>query len=613
MSGLVGVVNWDGAPVDARLLQRLTAALNARGPDGQRVWLDGPVGLGHAWLRTTDAAPDPQPLSVDGRLWIVADARIDDRTAVAGELDERGNAELNAASDAALILHAYGRWGVDCLRHLSGDFVFAIWDAARRRVFCARDHFGIKPLYYAQTATGLVFSNTLDCVRLHPGVSSVVNDEAIADFLLFGMSQDPATTAFEAIRRLPAAHHLAGTGRLEARRYWTLPIDAPIRYARRQDYVDQFDELLGRAVADRLRCTRAGVLMSGGLDSTSIAATAKRCLSRQASGFDLRAYTTVCERLFADPERRYASMAAGALAIPIHHRVVDDYQLFDGWGEPELRRPEPEPDPLVAVHLDLLRDVAANSRVALSGYGADPAFRVPLRYATGLVTRGRMLRLAKELGQYVLTCHRLPRVRIGAHVRAWLGSRAPSPAAHPGWLSAELVARLDRRAPTARVDAEPPPVHPTRPAAYGLLTSVDWPAIFESYDAGTTGVPVDVRHPFFDVRLVRYLLAIPPMPWCFDKTILRLAMRGRLPESVRLRPKTVAAGDAVVALLRRPAAQWVDRFEPAPALRAYVHRDRVPRVYGEDDSTNVWTGLRPLCLNYWLTSQAGGPLVGRTA
>ncbi|HEU4366666.1 MAG TPA: asparagine synthase-related protein [Methylomirabilota bacterium] len=613
MSGIVGLVNWDGTPVDPRLLHRLTATLSARGPDRQQTWLDGPAGLGHAWLQTTDGEPDPQPLGLGGRLWIVADARLDDRVTLAAALDARGHGEVAPASDAALILRAYRAWGEDCLRHLLGDFVFAVWDADRRRLFCARDHFGVKPLYYAQTATGLVFSNTLDCVRLHPDVPGAVNDAAIGDFLLFGAHQDPATTAFEAIRRLPAAHHLAGTGRLEARRYWTLPIDGPIRYAHRQDYVDRFGELLGSAVADRLRCAGAGVLMSGGVDSTAVAATAKHGLSRPAPGIELRAYTTVCERLFADPERRYASLAAGALAVPVHYRVVDHYQLFDRWDDPDRRTPEPQADPLVAVHLDLLRDVAVHSRVALTGYGGDPVFRVPLAYATGLVRRGRMLELAGELGQYLLACRRLPRVRLGAHVRAWLGPRRPPVTAAPGWLTADLVTRLERRPRAAALDAEPPPVHPTRPAAYDLLTSSDWPSIFESYDAGTTGVPVAVRHPFFDVRLVRYLLAIPPIPWCFDKTILRLAMRGLLPESVRLRPKAVAAGDAVVALLRRPAAQWVDRFEPAPALGAYVRRDRVPRVHGEDDSTSAWTGLRPLCLNYWLASQAAGPLKGRSA
>jgi len=153
-------------------------------------------------------------------------------------------------------------------------------------------------------------------------------------------------------------------------------------------------------------------------------------------------------------------------------------------------------------------------------------------------------------------------------------------------------------------EAEPVPLHPIRPHAYHLLTSADWSFIFESYDPSVTGAAVEVRHPFFDRRLVEYLLAIPPMPWCFDKTIVRLAMRRALPDRVRLRPKTVAAGDPLVALLRQPAAAWVDDFEPISALRAYVDRGRVPRVRGEQDPNMIWTNLRPLCLNYWLTAEA---------
>lgn len=610
MSGILGVVNLDGAPVDGRLLQRMTARLGLRGPDGQRVWLDAGIGFGHALLQATDGAAEVQPLALDGRFWIVADARIDARAALIADLAEPRDGTLEAASDAALILHAYRRWGERCVEHLLGDFVFAVWDAARHRLFCARDHFGVKPLYYARTSAGLVFSNTLDCVRLHPDVSGAVNEQAIADFLLFGMSLDPATTAFRAIRRLPPAHALAVAADLEPRRYWTLPTDGAVRYRRLPEYVEHFDTLLTRAVGDRLRCTRAGVLMSGGLDSTSVAATAARCLSAQVGGGDLRAYTTVLDQPTPDLERRYAALAAETLGIPIHYRRVDDYDVFERWDKPELRRPEPESDPLVAVQVDVLQDVAVASRVLLTGYGGDPAFRVPLGYATGLLRRGRWLRLAREVGQYVRLCGRLPRVRLGAHLRG--RRRATPPPALPDWLDPGLVARLDLRARVARAAAEPPALHPTRPAAHALLASTEWAATFESYDAGVTGVPVEVRHPFFDVRLVEYLLAIPPLPWSFDKTILRLAMSGRLPEAVRRRPKSVAAADAVVAALARPAAHRVDRFEALPALGAYVRRDRVPAVHGGRDPESVWTHLRPLCLNHWLASQAAEPLTGRS-
>ena len=597
MSGIVGIVNWDGALVDPRLLSRLTDALKNAGPDGQHTWLGGAVGFGHALLRTSrDAVPETQPLSLDGQTWITADARVDGRADLVRELTAHGCEGLRDATDTALILHAYRVWGESCVRNLLGDFAFAIWDGERRRLFCARDHFGVKPLFYAEGADFLVFSSSLDCVRLHPGVSRALDDHAIADFLRVGSIEEPGRTCFAGIRRLPAAHDLIGETRVRAKRYWTLPVDSVVRYRRSAEYIEHFTDLLTRAVADRLRSRAVGVLMSGGLDSTTIAATAKRCLADDPRPFDLRAYTTVCDRLVDDPERRYAQLTADALAIPIHYRVVDDYRMFERWDKAELRRAEPEADPLLAVHVDQLSDAAANGRVLLTGHGADPAMRVPARYAVDLVKRGELGRLSAEVGRYIMQCRRLPRVRVGTHVRRWLGFTKSAADRPPSWLPATAGSR-----PASAMEA--PMAHPTRPQAYELLTSAYWPSIFETYDSGVTGVPVEVRHPFFDRRRVEYLLAIPPMPWSFDKTIVRLAMRGSLPELVRRRPKTVAASDPIVALLQKPDAQWVDHFEAVPALHRYVERERVPRVCGETDQNAVWTNVRPLCLNYWLTAQ----------
>src|SRR5262249_53739098 len=148
-----------------------------------------------------------------------------------------------------------------------------------------------------------------------------------------------------------------------------------------------------------------------------------------------------------------------------------------------------------------------------------------------------------------------------------------------------------------------PGSHTTCRSAYDFLRAAEWRGIFETCDPGVTGVPVEVRHPFFDRRVVEYLLAIPPMPWSFDKTIVRLAMRGSLPEPVCRRPKTVAAHDPIVALLQTPDARWVDHFEAVPTLHRYVDRERVPRVCGETDQNAIWTNVRPLCLNYWLKVQ----------
>src|SRR5260221_10627406 len=223
MSGICGIVHLDGAPIDPAPLHAMTESLAFRGPDARHVWTEGCAGLGHTMLRTTfEATAERQPASLDGRVWITADARIDARVELATRVEQAGRAVAREVTDAELILHAYYVWGEDCVRQLLGDFTFALWDSRRQRLLCARDHFGVKPFFYARVGRTLVFSNALDGVRAHPSFSMALNDLAIADFLLFEMSQDPAATAFADVARLPSAHALgASASGVETRRYWT--------------------------------------------------------------------------------------------------------------------------------------------------------------------------------------------------------------------------------------------------------------------------------------------------------------------------------------------------------------------------------------------------------
>ena len=207
MSGIVGIVERDGAPVDRPLLRSLTSFLSFRGPDAREVWAEGPVGFGNTLLRTTNESPgERQPLSLDGRLTITADARIDCRAELLSANSEcrAQSPEVRAGcrTDPAR-LRCLGRGVRAALR---GDFAFAIWDARRKTLFCARDHFGVKPFYYAEIGESFLFSNTLNCLRLHPEVSEELNEAAIGDFLLFGMNCDLATSTFRDIRRLAPAH-----------------------------------------------------------------------------------------------------------------------------------------------------------------------------------------------------------------------------------------------------------------------------------------------------------------------------------------------------------------------------------------------------------------------
>ncbi|MGH9681051.1 MAG: asparagine synthase-related protein [Candidatus Acidiferrales bacterium] len=571
MSGFVGIWNLDGAPVDRALLERMTRYMAFRGPDAQEIWCEGPVGLGHALLQI-EAGPavDKQPAQLEGRLWIVSHARLDARADLIAKLIAKSPAvgKLSLSStDAELLLHAYDVWGDACPEHLLGDFSFAIWDAARRRMFCARDHFGLRMFYYAQAGNTFLFSNTLDCLRFHPGISDRLNDLAIADFLMFDANQDLATTTYADILRLPPAHSLVCSQEgVTLRRYWTLPEEAPLRYKRSQDCIDDFRQVFDTAVSDRLRGNSAGILMSGGLDSTTVAISARRVVDRRGSPFDLRAVTQFHETLIPHEEKYYAGLAGQALRVPVQFMNGDVCQLFDIWDDPEYRLPEPIHFAMGFRHCNPYEEVASWSRTALMGYGGDPALSCLLSvHLRKLYRERKFLQLFGDAAGYLMAEGRIS--RLYPRTRLWRlfhpnGIRDD----FPPWLNPDLVSRLSLRDRWERMGVESHPNHSARPEAYESVASRYWTPLVEQLDASVTHLPLEVLHPFFDLRVLELLLALPALPWCSDKEILRRAARGILPDAVRLRKKSPLLADPITALLQRPESAWLDRFEMAPKL-----------------------------------------------
>ncbi len=602
MSGIAGIVVPPGRSVDEPLLRRMAALMTYRAPDGQHTWASGPVGFAHALLSTNDSIPTAQPHTLDGQVWITADARLDGRAGLVRKLVAAGCLDAPLNDDARLILHAYETWGEHCVDHLIGDFAFAIWDARSRRVFCARDQFGVKPFYYAEVDGGIVFSNTLDCVRLHPAVGDALDESAVADFLLFGCHHDFSATTFAHIRRLAPAHVMTSAGgRPAVRRYWDLPVDGRLRYRRSADYVDHFNELLRDAVDDRIRDSRPAIWMSGGLDSTAIAATAHQVLTQRGTPFHLRAYTVVYESLFKDEERRYAEIAARAIGISTRWLPADDGLPFDGF-ERGIETPEPIDDPYHALRTRQLHTVAEGSRVALLGDGGDEIFWRP--YVLDLVGKMPVYELATDVARGLFLHRRRPAAGIRAKLEQWLRSGPPQ-AAMPGWLDADFATRCDLRQRFAQAGARSSvTTHPLRPEAHRRLSSTLLHSFLEGHDPGITRVPLEHRWPFLDVRLVSYLLAIPPVPWCVDKRLPRLALRGSLPKVLLQRSKSPLAGDPLRAHLQTADMSWIERVEIAPQLSRFVNRQALPSAASAAAAQDPWAHLRPLCLNYWLLRNA---------
>jgi asparagine synthase (glutamine-hydrolysing) len=604
LSGIVGIFHLDGAPIEPTLLQSLVDFLAFRGPDAHESWMENSIGLGHTLLRTTrESSGERQPAVFEGRYWITADARLDGRSELLAALGLSECGIGHSVPDSELILRAYAKWGAACVEHLRGDFSFAIWDASTKHLFCARDQFGIKPFYYAIVGSVVIFSNTLDCIRQHPAVSDRLNDLAIADFLLFDMIQEPGATSFADIQRLPPAHTLVcGRDGISLRRYWVLPVSVPIHHKRPMECVEQFRELLDHAVADRLRTNNVGVLMSGGLDSPTVAASAQRTLARIGSAAGLRAYTGVFDSLIPDEERRYAEFVAETLKIPIEFQA-DDIGFWKYRNQEDNRSPEPVHSPGSDGGLAQMRQIAIRNRVALTGFGADPALSCLISvHFSQLLKKKQFGRGLAEAMRYLAVEGRFSRLYLRTRWRRWFASKRQAPH-YPGWLNRELEKRLNLRKRWKALPRVSVPNEAVRPLAYEAMVDPVWPTLFEASDSGVTRVPLEVCHPFFDLRLVDFLLALPALPWCSDKELLREAARGILPDAVRLRRKSPLQADPLVALLQRPESAWVDSFEGVPELGRFVERRLVPRVFREQDVWTAWIHLRPLSLNNWLRSR----------
>ena len=605
MSGIAGIFHRDGQRVERGLLQNLADSLSSCAPDARAIWLDGPVGLAHAMLRTTrEAAGEQQPASFEGHYWITADARLDSREELIAEVERAGRKTSRPVSDSELILRAYAAWGTACVQHLCGDFSFAIWNARTKNFFCARDHFGIRPFYYAQLGEFFLFSNTLNCMRIHPKVSEELNDAAIGDFLLFGLNCDNATTSFRDIQRLPPAHCLTfSSSGLNIKRYWAPPTDGRIRYAKDGEYIEHFLALLQDAVADRLRTDRAGILLSGGLDSSSVAAVAKDVSGSTSPSTEIRGYSYVYESLIPNREGEYAREVGDFLRVPVKFLAMDEAQFFERWEDPQLRWPEPIDDPFFAKNLDCYRNLSAECRVLLSGEGCDNLMDFQMwPYVVDMRRRGEWQRLLPDVANYLWV---RPFPWRGIRARALrLAGKDPDRPGFPQWLALEFSRRTNLEARWKEHTGIPKSwmKHPIHPRGHASLSLPEWTNMFEQENAGATDLPVETRYPFLDLRIVNYLLALPPFPWFFQKMLLREAMAGRLPERVRTRPKTPLQGDPLLEQLRRAGAERLKSLRWSTDLDRYIDRSALVQPHGKMNPQQASVSSRPYSLNIWLQS-----------
>jgi asparagine synthase (glutamine-hydrolysing) len=310
----------------------------------------------------------------------------------------------------------------------------------------------------------------------------------------------------------------------------------------------------------------------------------------------------VYNSLIPDEEGLYAKKIADFLKIPIRFIAVDRLKPFGRWNDPEMHWPEPVDDPFFAGLFEQFGTIAADSRVALSGEGSDNLMHFQMWPHIKDMARNReWANLAKQTPRY-LSARSSPLPGLRRRAAGIFGKDATAPVL-PKWFAPDFARRLnlkDRLQQWSELPDDQP--HPILPKAHASLSLPHWAATFQQEHVGATHSLVEVRYPFLDLRIVNFLLALPPFPYFFEKSLLREAAAGRLPESVRTRRKTPLAGDPLSNYLEESGTKWLDELDWTGDMDSYTDRKLLQPFQNQPNAEQLHSNIRPLCLNFWLQS-----------
>ncbi|MCP5200989.1 MAG: asparagine synthase (glutamine-hydrolyzing) [Gammaproteobacteria bacterium] len=295
MCGLTGIINFDGQPASEAAVEYMNTAIAHRGPDGAGVYVDGPVALGHRRLSIIDLSDaGRQPMATaDGRYVLSYNGEVYNFPELKAQLQSLGHV-FRSRTDSEVVLHAFAEWGLDALRRLNGMFAFAIWDRLQRRMFLARDRYGIKPLYWAKVGSTFLFASEIKAILAHGALRSELDPEGLVEYFTF-QNFFTSRTVFRHVKLLEAGCHMtvdlnsAKVG--EPVRYWDFAFEEPQGNIDEEEYLEELDRLFRQAVNRQLVSdVDVGSYLSGGMDSgsvTALAATHLPYIKTFTCGFDL--------------------------------------------------------------------------------------------------------------------------------------------------------------------------------------------------------------------------------------------------------------------------------------------------------------------------------------
>ncbi|MDP9171908.1 MAG: lasso peptide isopeptide bond-forming cyclase [Acidobacteriota bacterium] len=600
MSGIAGIFRRDGGPVSTVDLQRMLSAIAHRGPDRSDFWCEGSVGLGNCMLMTTpESLAEHLPSKhSSGNFVIAADARIDNRAELRETL-RLGPGEAPADSD--LILEAYARWGSQCAARLIGDFSFVIWDARRQTLFAAKDSAGIRSFYYYATPELFVFASEIKALRCLPEVPAVLNETRVGDYLI-NLYEDRSITFYEGILRLPPACTLTVTPRdLGIHTYWKLDPEREIRMKSDADYTEAFRHHFDEAVRCRTRAAHGiGSALSGGLDSSAIACTARNQTGQPLHTFSIIFPGMSREDLKVIDERSYIDKVLATGNFKPHFIRGDELSPMGDVERVHRHLDEANFAPNLYLHWAMYSAAQQNNvRVFLDGLDGDTTVSHGFETLEEMARRLQFTKLRNEASllaknlfegsttRRVLWNYCAKDIAPVWMFRLWrlLRGRFREVRANSTLVDPQFTRKLNLR---QRARALSPPRNHRTARAYHhkALTFALYPHALEMADKASAAFGVEARYPFFDRRLIEFCLALPAeqkLGQGWNRLIFRRAMEGVLPPEIQWRG---SKGNLSPNFHRRLLELDGDNLErvasgAASAAQGFLHADAMRRALAE--------------------------------
>jgi asparagine synthase (glutamine-hydrolysing) len=557
MCGIAGIVSPSG--FDPQVLISMTHTVKHRGPDGfGAVYFDlhtdgsrecfhdkdkmpafehPSLGFGARRLAILDlSVMGNQPMQIDdGRLWITYNGEIYNYIEVRAELESLGHA-FRTGTDTEVILRAYRQWGAPCVDRFSGMWAFAIYDSLQRRLFCSRDRFGIKPFYYFATPSLFLFASEIKQILEHPGVRRAVNEVVAFQYLAQGVHDHSAETFFSGIRQLPGGYSLhvdLSEAPLATRveRYWELPLGEEDGLNEKR-YVETFASLFKKAVRQHLRSdVPVGSCLSGGLDSSSIIAAA----SAANPGSQLHSFSSCFDDAALD-ERPFIREMVSSAGLAAHSIFPGPEGFWNDLSCLIWHQDEPVGGTSLYAQWCVMRAARqAGIPVLLDGQGGDEILcgyrKFYVFYLWHLLKQAHP-RVFPEGASWAL----------GAGLRNWNWNHAKRYIRSPRNPRRSIVSRVCSVDFAQRSQDLPlvsiGPGSSLRQRQKDDLTLYSLPALLRYEDRSSMAHSVESRVPMLDHELATFAVNCPPslkLRNGWTKWILREAMKGALPERVRLR------------------------------------------------------------------------------